>query len=233
MEKISSKENKIFFRTEISDTLSNAIRRYVNEIPVLAIDEVEISRNDSPLYDETIAHRMGLIPLKQNKKKAKLSLNVKKGGMVYSGELKGDVDVIYDKIPITLLNDGQELKIDAEANMGVGSEHAKFSPGFISYRNVIEISVENNLAEKIKNTLPLIELKQKGNKTLVIDNKEKEIYDFVEGMAEKEGKEIEISDTKDVVISVESFGQIKPEEIFKKAIEILKKDLEEVSKKLK
>lgn len=233
MEKIKNEDNNIVFKAEMIDSLANAVRRYANQIPMVAIDEVEISRNDSPLYDETIAHRMGLIPLKQTKKTGTLKLDVKKGGMVYSGELKGDVDVVYDKLPITLLNDGQELKITAHLGTGTGSEHSKFSPGFITYRNVVEISVDNKTAEKIKQILPSVEIKQKGSKNIVIDDKEKEIYDIVEGISEKQGKELDVEDTKEVVVSVEGYGMIKPQDIFKKSISILKKDLEDIEKKIK
>ena len=71
MEIIERKENQITFRAEISDSLANAVRRYINQIPILAIDEVEIYKNDSPLYDETVAHRIGLIPLKWIKQSMK------------------------------------------------------------------------------------------------------------------------------------------------------------------
>lgn len=67
METIESTKNKIIFSAEIEESLANAIRRYVHEIPVLAIDEVEIHQNGSPLYDETLAHRIGLVPLKMTK----------------------------------------------------------------------------------------------------------------------------------------------------------------------
>jgi len=73
MKLINKKENKIMFTAEIEESLANAIRRYMNQIPVLAVEEVEISRNDSPLYDETIAHRIGLIPIKTDE-----TVNVKK-----------------------------------------------------------------------------------------------------------------------------------------------------------
>ncbi len=232
MDQISKKDNKIVFKAEMSESLANAIRRYVNQIPIIAIEDVEISRNDSPLYDETIAHRMGLIPLKQNKKECTLKLDVKGPGMVYSGNLKGDIEPVYDKIPITLLNEGQEISIKATTKAGTGSEHAKFSPGFISYRDVVEISMDKEIAEKASHVAS-IEVKNKGNKSIVIDDKEKEVYDICEGIAEKEGKEIEVDTTKDVVMSVETFGQIKVEDIFKKAVEILKKDLEDLSKKIK
>ena len=62
------KENgKIMFETDMSIELANALRRSVNDVLVLAIDEVDIYKNDSALYDEIIAHRLGLIPLKNQK----------------------------------------------------------------------------------------------------------------------------------------------------------------------
>src|SRR3972149_6730007 len=67
MELIEKNKDQIIFSAEIEDSLANAIRRYVNHIPVLAVDELEISRNDSPLYDETVAHRVGLVPIKADK----------------------------------------------------------------------------------------------------------------------------------------------------------------------
>ena len=56
MELINKKDNQITFTAEIEESLANSIRRYMIQIPVLAVDEVNISRNDSPLYDVTIAH---------------------------------------------------------------------------------------------------------------------------------------------------------------------------------
>jgi len=65
MIKIKNKqENKLELATDIPVSLMNAIRRSVNYIPTLAVETLEISKNDSALYDEIIAHRMGLVPLK-------------------------------------------------------------------------------------------------------------------------------------------------------------------------
>lgn len=150
MKLINKKDNQLIFTAEIEESMANAVRRYLGEIPVLAIDEVEISKNDSSLYDETIAHRLGLIPLKMEKSMpekttTKFKLNVIKEGNVYSGELKGGKGVVYDKIPITLLSKGQELKLVATARMGKGNQHSKFSSGLMFYKDNEENISSNEL----------------------------------------------------------------------------------------
>ena len=65
--KIEKSKESIALESDMDISLANALRRSVNEIPILAIDEVDIYRNDSALYDEIIAHRFGLVPLKNEK----------------------------------------------------------------------------------------------------------------------------------------------------------------------
>ena len=233
MENINKTDDKYIFKAKIEDSLANAIRRYVGQIQIAAIDEVEIVKNDSPLYDETLAHRLGLIPLKQgSKKEGKLRLNSQEKGVVYSGALKGDFDVVYDKIPITLLSDGQEIELVATVKMGIGQNHAKFSPGIMNYRENSEIYTDKEIAEKIKNAHPNIEVKQKGDKYVIVDDKEKEITDLCEGLAEKHNKKIEVKTNGEIIISLESFGQLDAKNIFIKSIDALEKDLNEITKKL-
>ncbi len=237
MEVIDKKNNQLTFSIEIDESLANSIRRYVNQIPIPAIDTVEISKNDSPLYDETLAHRLGLIPLKRERKSQKgelnLKLSAKKEGIVYSEELKGEAEVVYGKIPITFLEKGEELELTAITKMGKGVEHNKFSPGIIFYRDLSEITLDKSLSEKIKKTFPKNEIKEKGEKIIVKDNKRKSLYDFCEGLCEKEGKKIEVKPSGELVITIESFGQMSSENIFKESIECLKKDLNEISKNIK
>ena len=237
MELIENKENQIVFSTEIEESLANAIRRSLNLIPIIAIDEVEISKNDSPLYDETVAHRLGLIPLKidkkiDEKKKYSLKLDTKKEGFVYSEELKGPIKVVYDKVPITLLQKGQELSLVAKVGVGKGNEHSKFSPGLMYYRNMSEITINKELRNDIENVCPNNKIKEKGDKIIILDNLAVEVCDVCEGICKEKGKKWETNVSKDLIITLESFGQLEAKEIFNKAIETLKKDLAEVSKKI-
>ena len=218
----------------------NAIRRYVFEIPVLAVDEVEILKNNSPLYDESIAHRIGLIPLEMEKNYTEktlpmLKLVANKEGTIYSNELKGKVKVVFDKIPITTLDKNQEFEIIAKTKIGKGKEHSKFSPGLIFYRNLVQIKVNKDskeLIEKMKNC-PHNILKIKDEKSY---SEGKFTCDLCESCMEeykRQGKgEVEIISAKELAIFIESFGQLGVKDIFNRAIKELKKDLTEASKKI-
>jgi len=237
MKKIYSNDDQIVFSVEVEESLMNAIRRSVMRIPIVAIDEVEIERNDSPLYDETLAQRMGLIPLKMTNsvkegKEFELKLDVKKEGFVKSGEMKGDLKVVYDNVPITFLEKDQEIVLKAFAKLGRGEKHSKFSPGIIFYRNSVEITLDKEFLEEIKETFPNADIKEKGNKIIILDNQKTEILDFCEGLAQRRVKEIEIKYNPELIVSVESFGQIPVDDIFTKAIEELEKDLRELEKKI-
>lgn len=239
MEVIEQKENKIIFKETIEEGLINSLRRYLGEIPILAIDEIEISKNDSPLYDETIAHRIGLIPLKTLKKhndKTSLSVNIKtkKEGMVHSGELNGDVEVVYDKIPLTFLNKGQELEISGTAVVGRGKNHAKFSPGVLFYREAVDIKINKECPKEIVDVCPKNLFVLENDKIKVNDKNKCDVCDVCIDFCKKHGNDgVSVEENGEFIITLESFGQRGTKDILLSSIEILKKDLEAVSKKLK
>ena len=239
MKLLNKKENQINFSAEINETLANAIRRYIHQIPLLAIDELEISRNGSPLYDETIAHRIGLIPLKMKKSFnektiANFNLKSKKAGMVYSEMLEGDAEVVYKGIPITFLNEGQELKIVGKARVGKGYEHSKFSPGLMFYRNVADIKIDKECPQEVTEVCPKNILKSKNGKIVVEDIEKCDLCESCVEFCKKKNKDsIKIIPKEEVIITVESFGQLEVGDIFEKSIEVLKKDLTNLSKKIK
>ena len=234
MKLIEQKEDYVIFTAEIDESLANAIRRYVSQVPVLAVDEVEFLKNDSALYDETIAHRLGFIPIKisKDKKNPKISLSAKEAGMIYSKDLKG-AKIVYENMPITFLDKGQELEIKATTKMGSGAEHSKFLPGVIFYRVLAELILDKEFKEELKENFPEHEIKERGNKIMILDDKKQEILDACESICGKKGKTPEINFKNELVIHVESFGQMDDNEIFKKSVDGLKEDLQKVFKKMK
>lgn len=241
MKIIEKSKEKIIFIAEIDESLANAIRRSVLEIPILAIDEVEIHKNDSALYDEVIAHRLGLIPLENEKLDLKnecsckgkgcskctiqLKLVAKGPGTIYSSALKGKAKPVYDNIPIVILNEKQELELIAFASPGKGIEHAKYSPGLVYYRNLAEIKIDKSKLDKeCVEACPHKIITEKGVN-------EKDIYkcDLCEACVEK-CKGIEVKPTKEIIFFIESFRQITAEEILVEAVKALKENLKVLGK---
>ncbi|MCA9487070.1 DNA-directed RNA polymerase subunit D [Candidatus Woesearchaeota archaeon] len=131
--------------------LANAMRRIVlDEVPTFAIEEVEVVANQSPLYNEVLALRLGLVPLVTDLKsynlrrdcscggvgcalcEVKMSLKKEGEGTVYSGEIKSEDPKIVpsDKeIPITKLFGSSCVEVNLKALLGRGREHAKWAPG--------------------------------------------------------------------------------------------------------
>lgn len=233
MEVIKNKDNKLVFSADLSNSLVNAIRRQVHEIPVLAVDEVEIAKNGSALHDETLAHRIGLVPLKNKKTAKEMELKTTKEGNVYSGDLTGDTEVVFDKMPLTLLQQNQEIDLKAHLRQGKGSEHSKFVPGLVFFREEKEVTLPKEHKEEIQKHFPDAEIKESGQKITVKDSGERDIGDFVEGLADRSGQETQSKNTGNVIVHIESFGQMKPSEIFQKAVEQLKADIDIVSKNMK
>ncbi|MEX0920602.1 MAG: DNA-directed RNA polymerase subunit D [Candidatus Pacearchaeota archaeon] len=234
MNKIEKSQDQVVFTAEIDETIANSIRRYVNQIPVLAVDEVEIKKNDSALYDEAIAHRIGLIPLKSGKKPAKKSGELKLEGKgektVYSEDITGTPSVVYKRIPITVLTPGQEISLTASIRPGKGTEHSKFTPGIMFYRNITEVILSKEFLDEVKKSCPEASISEKGDKIIITDDQKNEVADVCEGIATAKKKSVEIVGKDGLVITVESFGQMSPEDVFKMSIEVLKDDLKSLSK---
>jgi DNA-directed RNA polymerase subunit D len=228
MELKEKTEDKIVFTTDMNISLANAIRRSVNEIPICAINEVDVSKNDSALYDEIIAHRLGLIPLK-NKKiakdsviKLKLKKTGEKGGTEVLAKELGK-DVVYGEMPLVLLEEGQELEIVAKAGIGIGKEHSKYCPGLIFYKQLGKITISKE-GEKYK------ELAEKYPGLFRFDNKLKIENEWKYDLDEedlKKYKGISIEPSNDLVFFIESWGQIDVKDIFNGACKALKDNLKE------
>ena len=232
MELIENSNKMLVIRMDANESLANALRRTVVEVPVLAIDEVEIYKNDSALYDEVLAHRLGLIPLKTESnmtEKTSVEFKLTKKGpcTVYSGDLNGSGEVVFDKIPLTILGDDGKLELVATAKLGKGLDHAKYIPGLCYYRHILEITSSPKIDSIIKDSKGLIKAEKKGSKW-VCDLLEGEIEDVIIAA----GKEA-ISNSSEILFVIESFGNMPAKDILAKTIKALSANLAEFEKEIK
>ena len=259
VEIIKKEDRKITFLLDgVTPQFANAIRRIsMVEIPNLAVTYVDFSKNDSVLYDETIAHRLALIPFVFNvkdfedKKTCKcegkgctlceviFAINKKGPCTIYSKDLKSSnksVTPLYDTIPIVELIEGQELKFAAVASLGTGRDHAKFNTAISFYRYYPNVKMDTQVKnpEDCIKICPKNALNIKGNKATVSTDCDlcKECIKIVEP---KDSLNIWGDDTK-FIFTIESISGLNAEEILITAIKILKtkaSDLEKGIKKLK
>ncbi len=169
--------------SNIPPSFVNTIRRVlISDVPKMAIEDVEFHlgpirdntgkeyESISPLFDEIIAHRLGLIPIPTDLSLFKLredceckgegcpnctimyTLNKKGPCTVYSGDLEplGDAKfrITEDLIPLVKLGENQALLIYATAELGTGKTHAKWQPtSGIGYKYYPELEINEKLCD--------------------------------------------------------------------------------------
>jgi len=172
-----------FVVDDVTPDMVNALRRtLISQVPKMAIDEVEFHMgpirdeegneydSSSALFDEMIAHRLGMIPVPTDLDNLTYRdqcecggagcphctiiyvLNKKGPCTVYSGDLQplGDISLTVKEelIPIVKLKEKQALLIYATAIMGNGSQHAKWQPVTIcGYKYYPEITLTDKCCD--------------------------------------------------------------------------------------
>lgn len=247
-----------FLIKESSPAFVNALRRnIIDEVPAMAIENVEFRKNSSILYDEIIAHRLGLIPLKTDLKSynlpseckckgegclkctLKLTLKAKGPGLVLASELKSKdpkVTPVYTDTPIVKLLKGQELELEATAMLGKGKEHMKWSPGlaYYKYKPIIDVDERKiNNAKEIADSCSVNVYDVKKDKLTI--NKDNLLKCHLCGAcADKAKGAIKLNETdKEFVFYVESWGQLTPKQMVEEAERIFQAQLEEFATKIK
>ncbi len=249
---LNKQGNKFIFLIKDTDpAFVNTLRRImVSEVPTMAIRRVTFLKNSSALFDEIIAHRLGMLPLLTDlssyelpekcsckgagcaKCQSVITLKAEGPLTVYASDLKSQdpkVKPVYAKMPVIKLLKGQELEFEAVATLGTGKEHAKFTPCLAFYRGYPEFTIEKKTGVK-----PAMQecdglLKEKGEKLEVADfSKWNEGYEEV---CEKNGIKIENSE-KDFIFTIESWGKLSAEEILSKSLDVIDEKLDEFSEQL-
>ncbi len=235
----------------VTVALANSLRRaMITEVPTMCIEDVEVLENSSSLYDEILAHRLGLIPLKTDLETYVLPENCScagKGcsscgltfildregpGTVHSGDLQSEDPRIFpvsDDIPIVKLGEGERIRMESTARLGKGLEHAKWQPGVASYKHLYRIELPEDCPADV------IEKCSRG--VFGLDDFRVVVKDATRcnlcRVCIKAWPEINITPEKDkFVFLVESDGSLPADAIFFKAVEALKSKAEEFSEKI-
>jgi len=173
----------------------NSLRRImISELPKLAIDNVIVYDNTSPLLDEIISHRIGLIPIptdlrllnfRQDCKcndagcpscTVRYTLSKEEEGTVYSGDLQPEdknLEIKKDKIPIVELSKDQRIILEVEAILGRGKDHAKWQAVHgAAYKFLPIVTIDTKKCDQCKaciDACPKNILEIKNNKVIVTD----------------------------------------------------------------
>ncbi|MBR9679924.1 MAG: DNA-directed RNA polymerase subunit D [Candidatus Altiarchaeota archaeon] len=171
-----------FSLSDVPVSFVNALRRIiVSEVPILSIEDVEILQNNSVLYDEMLALRLGLIPIKanpslyENKRSFKTGFVLKVEGpkWIYSKDLSSmdpEIQPAFPDIPIAYLDEGQKIELEAWATVGTAQTHAKWQAGIAGY----EQKSENNFEFYVESlgNMPVNELVKQAASILKVKGEE-------------------------------------------------------------
>jgi DNA-directed RNA polymerase subunit D len=254
----NKKQNRILFLLKgATPAFANMLRKTItDEVPTMAIEEVELRKNSSVLYDEIIAHRMGLIPLSTDLKaynlpeecsckgegcskcQLVLTLKAKGPGYAYASDLKSKdpkVIPVHPKTPIVKLIKGQTLELEATAVLGKGKEHAKWSPAlaFYKYKPVIDIKKGVKDPKAVADSCPVNVYSVK-NKELVINKDNLLKCHLCCACTDVDPEHIKLNESSsDFVFILESWGQLLPKEIVSTAVDAMQKKCDELVKLIK
>src|SRR3989344_2009016 len=217
----------------------NTYRRTIlDKLPAMAIDTVEFLENSSALYDEMLAHRLGLVVLKTDVEsyfirencKCKgvgcarctldLTLDVEGPCMVYAEQLKSKdpaVIPVHGKTLLVKLLANQKVKLIAHAILSSGNENIKFadvkSPDAIA--GICPTGVFSS-----------------DHKKLVIKNKEActlcmACVDASKGEVEVKGSETEF------IVTIEPWGQLTATGMVEGLVDALHEQIDALSEEIK
>lgn len=256
-----SDEKMSFKWSGTTPSLVNCLRRTIlSEVPTLAIEDVVVDENGSPMSDEQIAHILGLVPLTTPKDKyvfpencekkredqkcrATLSLDIMASEEIKnltSGNLTSDdeeVKPVTDKIPITKIGPNQRIKLEAYAVLGNGRKHAKFQPVstvFYRFQPVLEIDLERcDQCVKCVEACPKKAVTMSEDKTAIVDPELCTQCDECVKACPQDPPAAKLALSQNsVVFSIESTGAIPSGRILDEALTIMGEKFNNIREKL-
>lgn len=242
---LKENDDEIQFRISgVNTGFVNALRRVmIAKIPTLAIDNVSIIKNNSGLFDEVLAHRLGLIPWKFNRENFKddeihssdlekeITITMDEEGKkrVTSGDLNvenADISPEEDEIPVVQLLEDQRVKLRTTAKFGNGEKHAKWQAANASYFNYPQIEVEEvEDPELIIENCPADVFEHSNGELKVKNEKACQLCRLCEKISENN---ITVEEKEnDFIFNLESISGLDPKEIITQSVNELKRELED------
>ena len=249
---LSKSQNRIKFLLEKSNpAFANALRRVMkSEIPTMAVEFVDFEENTSGMFDELVAHRIGLIPLTYDEKAYSLKNDCKCGGKgcsrcevtlvldkqgpctVKAGDMKSTDDSVQPPekdIPIVELLEGQKLKFEAVAQLGLGIDHIKWQAANVGYQYAPIVKV-SNADPKIVDVCPTHVFEKKDGKVKVVA--EDRCTLCMRCTEVSEGVSVS-SDDSIFMFDVESVSGLTAKEVINKALDVLEERAESLAESVK
>jgi DNA-directed RNA polymerase subunit D len=244
----------VFVLDGATPAFANALRRImISEVPTLAVEWVDFHKNNSVLFDEIIAHRLGLIPLVFDPARFNLKDACKCGGkgcplcevvfalektgpaIVHSGDLKPSnraVKPTSPNFPVVELLKNQSIKFEARAILGTGRQHAKWQAANASYQYYPELEVSGGCKpqelRKCVSSCPKGVLTLKGKKLILKDPIRCDLCLKCESVCDC----VKVrADPSRFIFRVETVSGLSPAEVVDQAGEILQSKAEEFKKK--
>lgn len=265
---LEEKEAEILI-SDSNPPMANALRRVlIADIPKMAIEDVEFHHGTiggeeedkeyesaAPLFDEIIAHRLGLLPIPTDLELFDYreecdecggdgcpnctiiySLNKKGPCTVYSGDLipvgENDLRPVDDLIPLVKLNENQALLMYATAELGTAKEHAKWQPtSGVAYKYYPEIDIDQEectACEECVEECPVDILEIQDEELNVTDVEECRLCSACEEACGFDAIDVEGRDDK-FILTFETDGSLTTKETLKKALEVLQEKFDNVT----
>ncbi len=232
------KKNKLLLKlTGSNEVFANTLRRMIlEEVPTLAVEDVTIKENNSALYDEMLALRLGLVPIKTDlssyrlpknedeitEKSAQCTLQIKlkssKKGIVTAADAESSdpkCSFVYDDMPIVKLLSKQKIDVTMTAIVGQGKNHSKWSPGWAFYRKEATVKDAALVAKNCSDGVFTL----KGNKLQVNEDNvhTSHLLNYYADLDEG----ITVDYTDNIILTVESWGQLNCKTILTTAADML------------
>lgn len=247
--------------SNVNPPLINSLRRaLIADVPKLAIEDVEFHlgsigsededkeyESNTPLFDEIIAHRLGMIPIPTDLELFNFrdecekcegegcpnctiiySLSKKGPCTVYSGDLnpvgETELRVVDDLIPIVKLEDDQAILLYATAELGTAKEHAKWQPtSGVGYKYYPKIEFDEDKCDQCGECVeacPVDILEINDDKINVTDIEECTLCKSCVDVCDTGGIDVQGREDK-FILRYETDGSLTAEDTLKKSLEVL------------